>query len=161
MLVSLLSHLLIRDVHSVWVYLARILYNISLAGAFGASITFISLRTPRHRTAEVIGALGSSGFIGMALGPAVADWLFALPGTPRTQVDRMFLAASVMTVLALVLTSIAVRGQEAEAGRRGVVPCRSGGWCGATIPARCCWSRWPWAWAPAFRFTSCDRLRRS
>ncbi len=78
----------------------------------GASITFISLRAPRHRTAEIIGALGSSGFIGMALGPAVADWLFALPGSPRTQVNRMFLAAAAMTVLALLLTAIAVHGGE-------------------------------------------------
>jgi MFS family permease len=121
-ILSLMLHLAIRDVHSVGVYLARILYTSSLAGAFGASITFVSLRAPRHRTAEVIGGLGSSGFIGMALGPAVADWLFSLPGTRQAQVDRMFLAAALMTGLALLLTVVTTRGESPRPGARRSIP---------------------------------------
>ena len=134
-LVSLLSHLLIRDVHSVWIYLARILYNISLAGAL-APRSRSSPCAPRHRTAEVIGALGSSGFIGMALGPAVADWLFALPGAQRhagrphvsggQRDDRAGAGADVDS-------SPRPRGGSGLVALC-VVPCRSGGWCGADHP---------------------------
>ena len=106
-LASLLLHLLVQRIDGVWIYLLRMLYTVSLAGAFGASITFCSLRAPAHRTGEVIGALGSSGFVGMAVGPAASDWLFARPGSERSHVDSMFLVAAAVTGVALISASLA------------------------------------------------------
>ena len=80
-LASLIAHLWIERIDTPLIYLLRILYTTSLAGAFGASITFVSLRAPAHRTGESIGALGSSGFVGMAVGPAIADYLFSHPSS--------------------------------------------------------------------------------
>ncbi|MGC3966932.1 MAG: hypothetical protein QM775_06045 [Pirellulales bacterium] len=65
-----LLHLAVSTVESPWIYLLRIAYQSSLAGIFGASIAYVSGRAPIARMAEVIGTLGTSGFIGMMLGTA-------------------------------------------------------------------------------------------
>ena len=106
---STYAHTWIESLAFPGVYVARIFYTISLAGAFGASITFISSRAPHHRTGEMIGALGSSGFVGIALGPVVADWLFSLPGTQQLHVNRMFICATAMSGLAFFLAYLANR----------------------------------------------------
>ena len=105
--VSLLGHVWITQLNAPWVYLARILYTTGLAGAFGASITFISQRAPAHRTGEAIGALGSSGFIGMAIGPVVVDAVFAYSTNGRSTVDRMFVTAASITLVAMGLAAMA------------------------------------------------------
>ncbi len=69
------GHLFIQHVDTPPIFLIRILYATSVAGAFGASITFVSLRAPEGRIAELIGVLGSSGFLGMAIGPSIADFI--------------------------------------------------------------------------------------
>lgn len=115
--VSLFAHTQVSSLNTPLVFLARILYTTSLAGAFGASITFVSSRAPDGRTGEMIGALGSSGFVGIALGPAVADWIFSLPGSQADHVNTMFLVAAGFSVLALVFTFLAIRFGE----RRSVV----------------------------------------
>ena len=93
------------------VYLARIMQMVGMAGAFGASLTFISLRAPAHRIGEMVGTLGSSGFIGLALGPLLADAMFP-PGVPITvaMVQRMFLAAGIAACVSLFLTFLATAG---------------------------------------------------
>jgi MFS family permease len=58
----------------------------------------------------------------MALGPTVADWLFTLPGTERTQVNRMFIAAAVMVGVSLLLTAIIARGNVPRRITRRPVP---------------------------------------
>ena len=47
--VSLLLHLGIGNVRGPAIYLVRMLMMTSVAGAFGASITYISLRVPERR----------------------------------------------------------------------------------------------------------------
>jgi MFS family permease len=122
-LISLLAHLWVLRIDTPLIYLLRIVYTISLAGAFGASITFVSLRAPAHRTGETIGALGSSGFIGMAVGPVIADHLFAQPATGRESVDRMFLWAAGMSLIALVATLQArTLGEPRRRVKRRAVP---------------------------------------
>jgi len=93
------------------VYLARILQMVGLAGAFGASLTFISLRAPAHRIGEMVGTLGSSGFIGLALGPLLGDWLFSQSAEVTTDmVQRMFLSAAAAAAVALLFTFLATCG---------------------------------------------------
>ena len=93
------------------VYLARILQMVGMAGAFGASLTFISLRAPSHRIGEMVGTLGSSGFVGLALGPILADALFP-PGVAITvvMVQQMFLTAGIAAAVSLALTALATAG---------------------------------------------------
>ena len=59
--VSLFAHTQVSSLNTPLVFMARILYTTSLAGAFGASITFVSSRAPDGRTGEMIGALGGRG----------------------------------------------------------------------------------------------------
>ena len=73
----LLGHLAITSLQPPFIHLLRILYTVGLAGAFGSSITFVSLRANPSRMGEMIGMLGSSGFIGMGVGPKLGDWLLA------------------------------------------------------------------------------------
>jgi MFS family permease len=106
---SVLLHLLVTRVDGVGIYVARILLTTSTAGAFGASITYISLRVPPTRIAEMIGTLGTSGFIGIALGPTLADLAFSGPGGAEQHVHRMFLWAAAMSSVSFVLTLVATR----------------------------------------------------
>lgn len=96
---SLLWHLRIEHLGAE-VYLARILMTTSLAGAFGSSIAFISLRSPANRVAETLGVLGSSGFIGMALGPVIGDIIFANGAETAVQTQSMFVSALIAICVA-------------------------------------------------------------
>lgn len=57
-------------------YLSRILFNASLAGMLSCSIVNIQNLAPANRRTEIIGSLGSSGFIAMILGPWLGDLIF-------------------------------------------------------------------------------------
>ncbi len=114
-IISLLGHWALTPLRGpaldALVYLARILQMVGLAGAFGASLTFISLRAPADRIGEMVGTLGSSGFIGLALGPLLGDLLFApSEAITNAMVQRMFLAAAGAAALSLLLTYGSTRG---------------------------------------------------
>lgn len=118
-IVSIMLHLTLTSVHSPGVYLARILLSSSLSGAFGSSITYVSLLAPRHRMAEMVGVLGSSGFVGQAIGPTIADWIFAGPVTDaHLQVRYMFWLAACMSVVSFALVVFGTHGDEHEPPRR-------------------------------------------
>jgi MFS family permease len=70
---------------SVFFWLARVLHQVGLAGMFSCSIVHIQDRVPHHRRTEVIGSLGSSGFVGTILGTSLGDlvfWLFPQGNAP-------------------------------------------------------------------------------
>ncbi len=95
---SLMLHLTVTTAYGAEIFLIRLLMQASLAGFSGASITFVSLRVPPHRMAEMVGALGTSGFLGIMLGPLLGDWL-ASSGEDRViVVDRLFLIASTLAI---------------------------------------------------------------
>lgn len=116
--VTLLAHLSLTRIDTPTVYLIRILYASGIAGSFGASITYISLRAPVTRMAEMIGMLGSSGFLGMALGSILGDFLFSGGAIERWHLDRMFLAAAILVVLSLVAAWFATRKAVRPIARR-------------------------------------------
>lgn len=87
---SLLLHLLLTTAYGPAIFGVRLVMQSSLAGIFGASITFVSLRVPTQRMAEMIGTLGTSGFLGIMAGPVLGDWLASGGATERQFVDRMF-----------------------------------------------------------------------
>ena len=107
--VSMLAHLAVTQVDGVGVYLARMLYTTGIAGAFGSSIAYITLRAPRGRMAEMIGILGTSGFIGFALGPILGDFLFPEGEIGRAQIQRLFLLAAASSFASFLLVAVSTR----------------------------------------------------
>ena len=116
--ISLVAHLGIARANGPGIYLVRMLMQTSIAGVFGASITSISRRVPPERMAEIVGTLGTSGFLGVLLGPQLSDWICGSGPIGRLQLDRLFLAAASLAVLALVATWWATRGEPHPPRRR-------------------------------------------
>lgn len=108
--IACLAHLAIRRVDGPAIFLLRVLFNTSLAGVFGASITYISRRAPVFRLAEVVGTLGTSGFIGMMAGTALGDWLGGRGPLDRPHIDRLFLVAALLGCCSFVCACLATRG---------------------------------------------------
>jgi predicted MFS family arabinose efflux permease len=120
-IVALIWHLNIDDINSVSVYLARFLFASSLAGYFGAWLSFTSLQAPRDRIAEVIGVIGSSGFLGMAIGPSIGDAIFMRGGNATESVRLLFTAAGLMIAcgLAVAITACAVGRRNGHSNQFG------------------------------------------
>ncbi|QGJ71586.1 MFS transporter [Planctomycetales bacterium 10988] len=119
---SLLFHLtlpLIAGTLLFWpvVYLLRIALATGLAGSFGASMTFISRRAGPRRMAELIGTLGTSGFIGMVTGPAVGDALFSLSWSNEAKVEGMFLLGAILSLSCACFAYLATEGATIERSR--------------------------------------------
>lgn len=70
------------------IYAARIAFHTGLSGMFACSMTHIQNHVPVNRRTEVIGNLGSSGFIGVILGSNVSDLIVRF--VPN--VDHRFMA---------------------------------------------------------------------
>lgn len=119
-IVTLLAHLLIDRVDRPGIYLVRMAYHTGIAGAFGASITYISLRASIVRMAERIGMLGSSGFLGMIVGTQLGDWLCRAPELERWHLDRLFLVAAGLATCALGFACAATRDEVRPISRRRV-----------------------------------------
>jgi MFS family permease len=77
---------------SLTVWLARIAYSAGLAGMFSCSIVHIQNQVPAHRRTEVIGSLGSSGFVGTILGTQLSDLIFAWLPPGSAHFDARFVA---------------------------------------------------------------------
>ena len=57
------------------IFALRTFFATGIAGMFTCSVVHIQQKVPQHRRTEVIGSLGSSGFVGMILGTQVSDWM--------------------------------------------------------------------------------------
>jgi MFS family permease len=115
---SLLGHVFVERPDGPAIFLLRIVYATSMAGTFGASITSVSRSMPLERMAEVIGSLGTSGFVAMALGPQLADLLCGRPELTRRDLDTMFYVAAALGVFSLLCAELATRGQPPPRRRR-------------------------------------------
>ncbi|MBL8849715.1 MAG: MFS transporter [Planctomycetaceae bacterium] len=58
------------------IYVARVLFMAGMSSMFACSIYHAQSQVPAHRRTEVIGSLGTSGFIGMIAGTQLGDLLF-------------------------------------------------------------------------------------
>ncbi len=127
---SLIAHLFLRSAYSPSIFLTRTLMQASLAGMFGSSITFVSLRVPPQRLAEIVGALGTSGFLGILVGPLISDALSigrgggTRPGdgaglaTGWTSAEWMFVVAAAFATVAAVTAWWATSGESPPRPRR-------------------------------------------
>ena len=115
---SCFGHLSITNYAGPGVYLLRIAFCSAVAGIMGSAMTFISGRAPVERTAEMIGMLGTSGFLGIVLGTQLGDVLLGTETIARGQVDRMFLIAGTLGLCAMLFVWGATRHQPAPVRRR-------------------------------------------
>lgn len=116
--ISLVAHLGLTSAFSPTTFLVRMLMQSSLAGVFGASLTFVSLRVSPRRTAEIIGTIGTSGFVGMMVGPVIADWVcgHGKPGMPELQ--RLFGVAIAVSLIGTVTAWLGTRREVPAKKRR-------------------------------------------
>jgi len=108
--------LLFMNCHQLsWMlYLARIAYFVGLTGMFACSMTHIQNQVPPHRRTEVIGNLGSSGFVGLILGSNVGDWIVHSVPPGRLQFQLLFGGATIVGCLYLAIVLIMTHGQRWE-----------------------------------------------
>jgi MFS family permease len=99
--VGSLGHLWVEQANTPLVYILQALYRTGIAGAFGSSISFTTLRAGPAKMAEAVGLLGSSGFLALLIGPRVGDYLLSGAELTRQQLDLLFIVASVMMALSL------------------------------------------------------------
>jgi MFS family permease len=109
-IVTLAAHLLVQTASGPAIFLLRIVFSTSVAGIFGASITYVSRRVPPERMAEIIGTLGSSGFVGILVGPLIGDWIFH-DASGREQVVQLFLICAALGCLSLLTAIVATTGE--------------------------------------------------
>lgn len=96
------------------IYAARIAFVVGITGMFACSVTHIQNHVPAHRRTEVIGNLGSSGFIGMILGSNLGDWLLHALPHGRPQFLALFGAATLIGVIYLGVILWLTDGQRHE-----------------------------------------------
>jgi MFS family permease len=103
------AHLAVTRCDGLGIVLLRVMYCTAIAGIFGASTTFISGRVNMARMAELVGLLGTSGFLGMMLGTHLGDLLLGSQEIQRHLVDRMFVVAGLIGLAAMPFAWIATR----------------------------------------------------
>ncbi len=106
LIATLLAHLAISSLGPA-VFVVRMLMTTAVAGIFGSSIAFISRRVPPDRMPEMIGTLGTSGFVGSFIGPQLGDWICRSPVPTRSQLHRVFLTAAAFAAVALAAAAAA------------------------------------------------------
>jgi MFS family permease len=104
---SLVAPVWLSTAYGPAVFIVRTVMQTSLAGVFGSSITFVSLRVAPPRVAEIVGTLGTSGFIGILVGPQISDWICGGASIGQVQVDRLFVTAGGVATLATLATWLA------------------------------------------------------
>lgn len=73
--VACFAHLWVSNPHGAGIYFWRLVFSTAIAGIFGASTTFISQGAGPERMAELIGMLGTSGFLGVIVGTQLGDFI--------------------------------------------------------------------------------------
>ncbi len=91
------------------VYLARTAFAIGLASMFTCSNVHIQHQAPLHRRTELIGALGSSGFLGMMVGAQLGDLIFESLPRDRTLFLVLFGLAGALAVGYLLIVRAITR----------------------------------------------------
>lgn len=120
-----LAHLAITTPKGVPIYLLRIAYFSTVAGIFGSSIAFVSGRVSMARMAELVGMLGTSGFMGIVVGTLLGDLICGTKTLQRWQIDAVFVLAGGLALLAMVFAWLATRHQPSPVVRRRRPPIMS------------------------------------
>lgn len=97
---------------SWWLYAARMAFVVGLTTMFACSVTHIQNHVPPQRRTEIIGNLGSSGFIGMVLGSNLGDWILRVVPDGRPQFLALFGGAALLGLCYLGIVLAITRGQQ-------------------------------------------------
>ena len=90
------------------IFFARIEYAVGLAGMFTCSIVHIQKPVPPNRKTEVIGMLGSSGFLGMMIGSLLSTAIeSSFAGNELAAYRMMFFSSMGMGITYLILAIMA------------------------------------------------------
>jgi MFS family permease len=108
---SCFANLAVTSHRGVAIYLLRVLFCCGHAGIAGASMTFVSGRGSTRRIAEMVGMLGTSGFLGMMLGALLGDLMLGSVTVDRGGVERMFIVAGTLVSLSCPLAWLATRAE--------------------------------------------------
>lgn len=110
---SCAAHIFV-PIGAIWLlYHIRFAFTAAVNGFFGSSITYMSGRAHPSRMAEVIGNLGTAGFIGMIVGPFVLDTILQHWGVTR---DGMQVSMAVAAVSATLGTIASIWGTRGDGG---------------------------------------------
>ena len=94
-----------------WImFAARAAFFVGLTGMFACSMTHIQNHVPPERRTEIIGNLGSSGFVGMILGSNISDLILLVPDQ-RTKFQILFGGAASLGIFYLVIVVLLTRDQ--------------------------------------------------
>ncbi len=98
-----------------WVlYVARAAFFVGLTGMFACSMTHIQNHVPPDRRTEIIGNLGSSGFVGMILGSNFGDWILLVVPDHRIKFFVLFGGAALIGTCYLGIVILLTREHEHE-----------------------------------------------
>ncbi len=92
-------------------YAARAAFFTGLTGMFACSMTHIQNHVPPERRTEIIGNLGSSGFVGMILGSNIGDWILFAVSDNQIKFTVLFGGAAVIGTIYLVIVILLTRDQ--------------------------------------------------
>ena len=92
-------------------YAARAAFFTGLTGMFACSMTHIQNHVPPERRTEIIGNLGSSGFVGMILGSNIGDWILIAVPDNKIKFTVLFGGAAVIGTIYLVIVILLTRDQ--------------------------------------------------
>lgn len=94
---------LIPNDPSVVIWGARIAYQIGLSAAMSCAMVHIQNQVPAHRRTEMIGSLGTSGFLGTIFGTQLSDLSFQLLPPGEWRFIAMFGGAACFGILHVVV----------------------------------------------------------
>lgn len=96
-----------------WIlYVARAAFFVGLTGMFACSMTHIQNHVPPDRRTEIIGNLGSSGFVGMILGSNFGDWILLVVPDHRIKFLVLFGGAALIGTCYLGIVILLTREHE-------------------------------------------------
>lgn len=93
------------------IYVARAAFTIGLGSMFASSISHIQAQVPPERRTEILGSLGSSGFVGMILGAQLGDLLFQVVPVSNTLFTVLFGTTTALGCGYLALVLWITRGE--------------------------------------------------
>ncbi|WP_417380416.1 MFS transporter [Gimesia sp.] len=97
------------------IFALRMFFATGIAGMFTCSVVHIQQKVPHHRRTEVIGSLGSSGFVGMILGTQTSDWMLRSFAPGNAQFYALF---GIPAILGLCYFAIVIYVTQNDIHRR-------------------------------------------
>ena len=107
--VCCLIHPFLTSCHGPTIYLLRIVFSAAMSGVYGALTTWATLNAPPKRVAEMVGMLGTSGFVAFIAGTYLGDYLMDVETVARVDIARLFFVAAGFLLVAAVLVWAANR----------------------------------------------------